>query len=290
MLNQNENRIKSAVLRFVLLTFASFLIAFNLKAFINNGELVPGGFSGIAVLAQRIAATYFGFALPYTVIYIPLNLVSFYLGFRYIGKKFTVYSLYVIVLSSLLTDIIPSIPITYDVLLIAIFGAITNGTAMCICLAAGACSGGTDFISIYYSEKKGVDAWNYIFFGNVVILVIAGLLFGFDKALYSIIYQFTQTQLLNTMNKRYQKHTLWVITDKPDEVYEIIHKLTNHGATLFKGTGFYKHKEQNIVYSVIGSEEVPAILKAIEEIDENAFVNVQKTDQVNGNFYQRPKE
>ncbi|MBQ0004947.1 MAG: YitT family protein [Clostridiales bacterium] len=290
MLDSNDNSIKKIILRLILLSFAAFLIAFNIKAFLNNGGLVPGGFSGVTILLQRIFDTYMGVQVPYTVLYIPLNLFSFYLGFRYIGKKFTLYSLYVIVLSSILTDMLPNIPVTYDVLLIALFGAIVNGIAMTICLQAGACSGGTDFISIYASEKRGVDAWNYIFMANVVILVIAGILFGFDKALYSIVYQFTQTQLLNTLNKRYQKHTLWIITSKPDEVYQIIHDMTNHGATLFKGTGFYRQQETEMVYSVVGSDDVAKILKAVTDIDEHAFVNVQKTDLVSGNFYRRPTE
>lgn len=290
MLRSDKKTIKSELLRWLILTFAAFLIAFNLKAFINNGDLVPGGFSGVTVLLQRVLLRFVGTEIPYTVIYIPLNLFSFYLGFRYIGKKFTLYSLYVIVLSSILTDIIPTIPVTYDVLLIALFGAIVNGSAMTLCLQAEACSGGTDFISIYMSEKRGIDAWNYIFAGNVVILVIAGILFGFDKALYSIIYQFTQTQLLNVLNKRYQKHTLWIVTSKPNEIYQLIHDMTNHGATLFKGRGFYENQEAEVVYSVIGSEDMPRIIKAVQEIDENAFVNVQKTDLVSGNFYSRPKE
>ncbi len=290
MLIESDGKAKSVVLRLILLTIASAMMAFNINAFINNGGLVPGGFSGLTVLLQRIFAKFFGVSVAYTAINIPLNLVSFYIGFKFIGKKFTLYSLYVIVLSSVLTDIMPTVPVTYDVLLIALFGAIINGTAISICLHAGASSGGTDFISIYLAEKRGVDAWNYIFAGNVVMLIIAGLLFGFDKALYSIIYQFTQTQILNALNKTYQKHTLWIITDKPDEVYEEIRKLTHHGATLFKGTGFYKHKEQNLVYSVIGSEQVPKIIKAIKDIDEHAFINVQKSDSITGNFYRRPPE
>ncbi len=290
MFDKGEKSFKTVLIRLFVLSFAAFLIAFNIKAFLNNGGLVPGGFSGVTILLQRILEKYMGIAVPYTALYIPLNLFSFYLGFRFIGRKFTIYSLYVIVLSSVLTDILPNIPVTYDVLLIALFGAIVNGIAMTLCLQMNACSGGTDFISIYMSEKRGIDAWNYIFAGNVVVLVIAGILFGFDKALYSIVYQFTQTQLLNTLNKRYQKHTLWIITDKPDEVYQIIHDMTNHGATLFKGSGFWNHSENNMVYSVIGSEEMPRIIKAIRDIDENAFINVQKTDQISGNFYRRPQE
>ena len=161
---------------------------------------------------------------------------------------------------------------------------------MVICLRASACSGGTDFISLYLSEKKGINAWNYIFAYNVCLYIVAGVLFGFDKAMYSMIYQFAITQILNIMNKRYQKHTMWIVTDKPDEVYLVISDNTHHGATLFKGRGFYQGREQNVVYSVVNSDEVSKLTKCILDIDPHAFINSVKTDNVYGNFYNRPKE
>ena len=91
---------------------------------------------------------------------------------RYLGKKFTFYSIYVIALSSIMTDLLPAFRITNDVLLICIFGGIINGISVCLCLFVGASAGGTDFISIYFSEKKGIDAWNYIFMGNVCSALI----------------------------------------------------------------------------------------------------------------------
>lgn len=116
----------------------------------------------------------------------------------------------VIVLSSILTDLIPSQPITYDPLLISIFGGLINGFVVSLCLIGNTSSGGTDFIAIYFSEKNGQDIWNYILCGNAVILVVAGLLFGWDKALYSIIFQFTSTQVVQMLHQRY-KNTLCLL-------------------------------------------------------------------------------
>ena len=115
----------------------------------------------------------------------------------------------------------PSLEVTSDPLLISVFGGIINGCAISLCLSASATSGGTDFIAIYFSEKKGVDTWNYVLAGNVAMLVVAGLLFGWEKSLYSIIFQFVSTQVLHALYKRYQKQTLLIITDHPDEVYRI---------------------------------------------------------------------
>ena len=175
-------------------------------------------------------------------------------------------------------------------LLICIFGGIINGISVCLCLFVGASAGGTDFISIYFSEKKGIDAWNYIFMGNVCILITAGILFGFDRALYSIIFQFCSTQIIQILYKRYQKHTLLIITDQPSAVYGRISEITHHDATLFKGTGCYEGAERNMVYSVVSSEEVNMLTKEIREIDPKAFINVIKTEQVNGRFYRRPND
>ena len=285
--HKNE-RAKKELKRFFLCTVGALIIAFNLKSFVRTGGLFPGGFSGVTLLIQQICDTYFGVSLPYTAVYIPLNLIPVYIGIKYLGKRFTFYSFYVIVLSSVMTDLLPKIAITYDVLLICIFGGIINGAAVSICLFVGASAGGTDFISIYFSEKRGIDTWNFIFMANICILITAGVLFGFDRALYSIIFQFCTTQLIQTLYKRYQKHTLLIITDQPSAIYGRIQAITHHDATLFKGNGCFAGAERNMVYSVVSSEEVDMIMKEIKEVDPKAFVNVIKTEQVNGRFYRRP--
>ena len=286
--NTGKNKIKSELIMFVSLTLASAAIAFNLKSFVNTGGLFPGGFSGLAILMQQIMEKFFGLSIPYSAIYLPVNLIPAYIGFKYIGKKFTIYSFYLVFLSSCLTDAFPAFTITYDILLIAIFGGLISGAAVSLALVSGASGGGTDFIAIYFSEKKGVDVWNYILLGNVVILTTAGILFGFDKALYSIIFQFTSTQVLGALFKRYQQDTLLIITDQPMAVYGKIRELTHHDATLIEGSGCYEGAERHILYSVIGREQVDKVIGAIKQIDEHAFINVIKTEQINGRFYRTP--
>ncbi|MGC2873729.1 YitT family protein [Ihubacter sp. mB4P-1] len=287
---EKQNKWKKEAKRFLFCTIGAVLIAFNIKSFVRTGGLFPGGFSGITLLLQQIGSTYFDISLPYTLVYLPLNLIPIYIGLRYLGKHFTVYSVYVILLSSFLTDMMPAFTITYDVLLICIFGGIINGAAISLCLYVGASGGGTDFISIYFSQKKGIDTWNYIFMANVCILITAGVLFGFDRALYSIIFQYTSTQIIQLLHKRYQKHTLLIITEQPSAIYGRIKAITNHDATHFKGIGCYEGTERNMLYSVVSSEEVNKVLAAILETDPGAFVNVMKTEQIGGWFYNRPND
>ncbi len=219
-----------------------------------------------------------------------LNAVPIYIGFRFIGKKFTLYSCLSILVTSILTDIIPDIAVTYDILLISIFGGIISGFAISLCLSMNATTGGTDFISIYLSEKKGVDAWNFILVFNILIIMIAGMLFGLDKALYSIIYQYVSTQILHMMYKRYQKQTLFIVTNKADKVCQAINTVSMHGATILSGEGSYEHEKRKVVYSVVSKEESREVINAVKKADEAAFVNAIRTEELSGRFYYRPNE
>jgi uncharacterized membrane-anchored protein YitT (DUF2179 family) len=274
--------------RMLLICCGAFLMAVNIKTFVRAGNLFPGGFTGLALLIQRVASQFFSVKLPYSPIVIILNSVPVVISFKYIGKRFTLYSCLMIVLSSVLTDFLPGFDITEDVLLAAVFGGLLSSAAVYLCLLAGATSGGTDFIAIFISEKFGKDAWNYIFIFNAVILCAAGIIFGWNRALYSILFQFTSTQMLNTVYKRYQKTTMFVITDKAADVYKVIHDTTNHDATLFTGTGCYGNTSRDMLYSVVSGDEVRMVTKKIKETDPHAFVNIVHSQQILGKFYVRP--
>jgi uncharacterized membrane-anchored protein YitT (DUF2179 family) len=273
-----------------VITFAALLMAANINTFVEAGGLYPGGATGITVLIRRVAELWFNIELPYTLVIIILNAIPIYIGFRYIGKKFTIYSVYMIIMTGIFSDMLPTYAITYDTLLVSIFGGIINGLAISICLIQGATSGGTDFLAIFFSDRKGMDSWNMILAINVVILGSAGLLFGWDKALYSIIFQYASTQVLHTLYTRYQKETLFIVTNKPEEICVIISDLTSHGATLIEGEGSYEHCERNVVYSVVSREEYKKVVRAIKKVDPEAFVNTLRTEEISGQFYKRPEE
>lgn len=278
------------VFRLVIVVLASVLYAWNLCCFAKTGGLFPGGFSGVSLLLQKIGTTYLHINVPYSVFNIVLNVIPIYIGFRYIGKKFTIYSILTIFLSSIFVDILPVSVLTNDILLISIFGGILNGVAISMCLNVGTTTGGTDFISIFLSQMKGIDAWNYILIGNVIILTIAGALFGWPCALYSIIYQYCSTQVIQILYKRYKKETLFIISDRADEIYRTIRETTNHDATLFHGIGCYEEKDKTLIYSVINSEAKRQLIPLIRSIDPHAFINIVKTEQLEGRFHNIPND
>lgn len=278
------------VFRIFIVFFASILYAWNLRCFAKTAGLFPGGFSGVSLLLQKIGLTFFHIDIPYTFFNVVLNIFPIYIGFRFLGKKFTWYSILTIFLSSIFVDLLPSYVFTQDVLLISVFGGLLNGFAICLCLNVGTTTGGTDFISIYLSSQKGIDAWNYILLGNVIILAIAGALFGWSIALYSIIYQFCSTQVIQMLYKRYKKETLFIISDKSNEIYHAIRETTNHDATLFQGIGCYEEKEKTLIYSVINTEAKRQLIPMIRSIDPHAFINIVKTEELEGRFHNTPND
>ncbi len=282
--------IKKEIRRLILILLGSVLMAVNINTFVHSANLIPGGFSGVALLIQNAFSKYFNIKVPYSLLVYTFNIFPIYIGFRYIGKKFTLYSMLMIIVSGFLTDVIPGLKITDDILLCSIFGGICNAVSINFCLMADSSSGGTDFISIYISEKTGKSAWNYIMAFNVCVLIISGVLLGWNAALYSIIFQYVSTQVLNYLYKRYEKITLLIVTDKPDEVYKIIKEQTNHDATVFEGKGCYQGAEHKMLYSVVSGSESGNLEKRIRMCDSNAFINVIRSKSIVGRFFKRDLE
>ena len=290
----NEASLKEVLerdaVRLVVVLLAAFLMAMNINTFVNAGGLYPGGATGLTIIIQRIALKYFGLNLPYTPVNILMNAVPVYIGFRFIGKKFTTFSLIMVLACGFFVDLLPHYTLTNDPLLVAVFGGLFNAVAITMCLKVDATSGGTDFISIYLSQKKGIDAFPMILAGNTVILAIAGVLFGWDKALYSMIFQYVSTQALHGLYRTYQQKTLFIITDMPDRVCSLIYATCGHGATLIDGEGSFAHRNKKIVYSIVSAADTRKLIPKIREIDPNAFINSIRTEEIMGNFYTRPRD
>lgn len=282
-----QTTLKHELKRYGCACIAAVIMAVNIKTFVRAGGLFPGGLTGLSLLLINILEKYVGIVLPYSVVNLTLNAIPVFIGFKFIGKKFTISSCCVIFLSSILTDLIPVQPITYDTLLTSIFGGLINGFCIGLCLIGNTSSGGLDFIAIYFSEKYGKDIWNYFLGVNAIILTVAGLLLGWDKALYSIIFQFTSTQVVQILHQRYKKHTLFIVTKEPQKVYTEISKLTHHSATQFEGHGCYSDDALSLLYSVVSREEAKNLVKKVHEADPQAFVNIIKTDYINGRFYHK---
>ena len=267
---------------------SAFIYSIAITSFSIPANLYPAGLSGLTRIITDVFNTYLGTTLTYSIIYFPINVILSILVFKSLGKKFAIYSVIQFTFVSVFTSFLKPIIVLDNVLLYAIFGGIINGFAVGLALSFNFSTGGSDFLSVYFSSKYKKSIWNYIFACNICILTIAGIIFGWDRALYSIIYQFCSTEIIKSMHQRYTYTTLTIITSKPQEVADEIQKNVRHGITEIHTHGHFSNTDNTMLYTVVNSYQYRNVIDIVRSVDPHAFINVQKTKEIYGNYYQKP--
>lgn len=286
----NKLNLKKDLKTLFAVIFSALLYSINMKIFVESGNLFPGGFAGTSRIISQAVKMFLNYNLPFGVIYFSMNLIATFFVFKYIGKRFAIFSIIQFSLTSFFTTMLPDFPITNDILLISVFGGILGGVAISIALRNDASSGGTDFLAIYASSRYNAPTWNYVMYFNASILILAGLLFGWNQALYSIVYQFCTTQVIQTLHRRYKLNQLLIVTEKPEEVSNEIFKTCRHGITKLDAEGEYSHTKKNMLYMTCNSYQVNDIINSAKRIDPKVFINVSHVERIVGNYYQKPLE
>lgn len=133
-------------------------------------------------------------------------------------------------------------------------------------------------------------SWNFVFGINVVILTTAGFLFGFEAAMYSIIFQFVSTQTINTLHRKDQKATMFIVTRHGAMLEQKIMECTRHGITHLAVQGCYLKEDKDMLYTVLGEDEVKEVTALVHSLDPEAFINIIKSEGIAGRFYEEPLE
>ncbi len=276
-------------IKLILAAIASAAVySFAITNFSIPANLYPAGFSGISRITSDLLSDFANINISYSTLYLILNLVVVVLVFNKLGKKFLTYSTLQFLLVSFFTSFFKRVMIIDETILLAMFGGILNGTGIGIALSFNFSSAGFDFISIFFASKYKKDVWNYIFGINLIILTLAGFIYGWERALYSIIYQFASTQVIKIFHQRYTHKTLSIITKKPDEVAKAILANVRHGITEIKATGYYSGEDTTLLYTIINSFQYKEVVKIVMDTDPHAFINIQDTLSIYGNYYQKP--
>ena len=182
--NLRKNKRIKLLITFVCVIVAAFLQAYVIQVFIQPADLLSSGFTGVALLIEKITSTYLGFSFSTSLGMILLNVPVAMICYKSISPKFTFFSLLEVFLASFFLRVIHFSPIFDDVLLNIAFGGFAYGLLTVVALRGNASTGGTDFIALYVSNKKGKAIWEYVFLFNTVILIIFGFMFDWDHAGY----------------------------------------------------------------------------------------------------------
>ena len=276
------------LITFVCVIAAAFAQAYVIQVFIRPANLLSSGFTGVAILVEKITSTYFDFSFSTSLGMVLLNVPVAIICYKSISPKFTFFSLLEVFLASFFLKVMTFPPIFDDVLLNITFGGFAYGLATVVALKGNASTGGTDFIALYISNRQGKSIWGYVFLFNTMILGIFGSMFGWAYAGYSILFQFISTKTIDSFYHRYERVTLQITTLHPQEIIDCYIQNYRHGISKINAVGGYSQKEMALLHTVVSSYEVQDIVDLLRKVDSHIIVNVLKTENFFGGFYQAP--
>lgn len=272
------------------IALSAFLTSFAVKNFVVPANLVSAGITGLTLIIQKELANFGLHHISFGILYFSINVAILLFVYKHLGKKFVLFSFLHVIFTSIFVEIMPSIEITQDIILLTIFGGILNGLAISFALKMGGSSGGTDFVAIYFSTVKNKPMWGKVMIFNAMILLYNGWRYNMTLSFYSIIYQIISTEMISSIHDRYKLSSLRIITEHPQVVSEAILQVVRHGITQLDGQGIYKKAPRSMLYLVVNSFEIKDVISAVKLNDPFAFIEVSAVNRVEGNFRQKPLE
>lgn len=258
--------------------------AMSLNFFLIPAKVMSAGMNGVAQIIVALGAEHLGLHLSTGLFIFLLNIPVFALGFWKLGKDATIWSFVNVVAISLVTMIFPQGAVTDNILMNSLMGGVIVGIGAGMALKMGFTTGGMDILSLVLSKTTGNTVGKYMFILNGLIVVVAGFIFSWESALYTIICIYVMSYVVDMIHTSHQKITVLIVTTKPDEVGKSISQRVFRGMTLLPSIGGYSGVESKTIMMVITRYELYDLEQAVLEADENAFVNMLATQSIIGRF------
>jgi len=271
--------------KIIVIAIGSLIYSIGVVWFLNPSTLYSGGLTGTAQLVVNILNELFGFSINLGLLIFVFNIPIIIFGYLKMTKKFIYYSVYSVILQSLFIGLFPvHILLENDLLSNALVGGILIGIGTGLNLRVGGSAGGVDIIFQYVSFKKNITMGSLGLILNGIIISIAGAIFGWPIAIYTIIRVIITSLVIDKVHTAYNYIKIEVITEKGEKMADLLVSRTKHGVTITKGTGAYSHNDKDILHTIISSYELNKFILLIREIDKEAFVSVSTVKKVVGNF------
>jgi uncharacterized membrane-anchored protein YitT (DUF2179 family) len=291
MKNKIGNMIANLDLRkilpeYLLLTIGSAILAVNFDLFLAPFNIAPGGVSGSAIIIHE----FIGWPKGMTMLILTLPMLV--IGFFYLGRfRFLVRAFYVTLVYSLGVDglvIILPAGVTNDLLLNSLYGGIVGGLGIGLIYRGGTTPAGTSVISRVIQLKTGIpNSQVYMLIDGGVIL-IAGLVFGWEMALYAFITLFTWGFVADyVLEGPSVVRTVFIVTDSPDEVSQVLMDRLGVGVTGWAGKGMYSKAEHTTLFSTVNRSDVNILKAIVSDADPKAFVVIAQGHQTKGGILRK---
>lgn len=302
----------------LLCILAAFIFAFGYTSFVTpvdqvNGLLiVTGGVSGISqnlILIFQLCRLNIDFFVASSILYAALNVPIITFAFFFVGKKFAIYSIMNVLISSVFMQIIPNWEVTNAIrenLFIVendvtrvLFAGVCTGLSSAIAFKGDFSCGGIDVLTYYFALRKSTSIGKYSVAINGFIVLLHTVLFCINDparydnaiiaALFSIAYLFITSLIVDFINVRNKKVQIQIVSSNV-HMQEILVAYFPHGATVLKGKGAYSGVDKNLIIMIVSSSEVKKVVTVCQKVDDHAFITVSPLTQVFGKFFIKPVE
>lgn len=265
---------KNDLVRFLLLTVGAVLSAAAVNLFYAPYSIAPSGISGLAVIANHLFGTPIGIMI--LIGNIPIQMLAYkMLG----GWNIVLRTTYVLVVYSLVIDVLapyfPADGITQDRLLAVFFGGIMGGIAGGLVYRAGGTFGGTSTLARILQKRKGTSLSSTYLYTDTLVVLLAGLVFGMEGALYTIVAIFVDGTVADyVLEGPSTIRMVTIVTDKPKEVADIVIKQLQRGVTGWDARGMYTQRERTVLFVTVMRPEVNELRQLVFAIDPHAFITI----------------
>ena len=265
----------------------AILASVAMNFFYQPGNIYSSGITGLAQIITTLSTKILGFHIPVSLSLYSLNIPLFFIAWKKIGKKFTVFTIVTVTLTSIFMQIVPQTTLSDDPIICAIFGGGVMGAGIGFALKNGLSSGGLDIFSITIRKKTGRSIGSISIYFNALIIFVAGYLFGWQYMFYSALSIFVSGKVTDAVYTKQKKMQIMIITKNPETVINEIQKKMRRGITIIhEAEGAYRHDKQTLLLTVVTRYELPAFEAAMKESDPSAFVSISDNVRILGRFYE----
>lgn len=267
--------------KYLVLIIGSLIYSAGLEIFLVPNNIIDGGVVGISIMASYLTG------IPFGVYMLVLNLPFLYLGYKQIGKSFAISTIISIIALSIFSEFLEPVPqITQDYFLAAIFGGIIAGAGVGLVIRQGGSLDGTEITAIILDRKTSFSVGEVVMFFNLFILGAAGFVFGWDKAMYSLVAYFIISKMIDVVLKGLdESYAVMIVSDEYEEIADALMHRLGRGVTYLHGQGAYTGDDKQVLYCVVTRLEVVKLKEIALEKDETAFVTINPVhDIVGGRF------
>lgn len=269
--------------RALFIVLGAVLMAVGIEIFLVPNTIMDGGIVGISIILSHLTGIKLGLFLFF------LNVPFFYIGYKQIGKTFALSTILGITVMSITTAYLHHVSaFTEDMLLATVFGGIILGSGVGLVIRYGGSLDGTEILAILLNKKMPFSVGEFIMFVNIFIFAWGGFVFGWDRAMYSVLaYAITFKTIDIVIEGLDQSKSAWIISDHYTEIGDAILARLGRGVTYLSGEGAYTGDDKKVIFCVITRLEEAKLKLIVEAVDPNAFLAVGDIAEVRGGRFKK---